>query len=259
MTSVNNNNNEQKIQEILSRYRQGDKENVDSIVEYTELSIFLKENSDTLTNAQKQRLHEQLKNYNARNITSGARYDKNSNSKIDKSIASEIYYSFASINDQKDNIKDAVTYYKKCILTEQNPQKNKYLSRALANLAELYDEAGKSEQAVKYYIQSLKIDEKSKNYNGIYATSRHLADLYSGKSTQEALHYLEIANLSAQKLKEPYYLSDINYELGNYHLLRKNFEQALKYFDISLEIATNSLSKEDIDKIKAKIDYIKNI
>lgn len=93
MTSVNNNNNEQKIQEILSRFRQGNKENVDSIVEYTELSIFLKENSDTLTNAQKQRLHEQLKNYNARNITSGSRYDKNSNSNIDKSTmyASKTY------------------------------------------------------------------------------------------------------------------------------------------------------------------------
>lgn len=92
MTSINN-NNEQKIQEILSRYKQGNKEIVDSIVEYTELSIFFKENSDNLTNAQKQRLHEQLKNYNTRNLTSGARYEKNSNSKCDKSTmyASKTY------------------------------------------------------------------------------------------------------------------------------------------------------------------------
>ncbi len=87
MSNVNNNNNnEQKIQEIMSRYKQGNKERIDSIVEYTEMSIFLKENSASLTIAQKKQLHEQMQNYNQRNVTSGSRYEKSSNSKCDRSV-----------------------------------------------------------------------------------------------------------------------------------------------------------------------------
>jgi tetratricopeptide (TPR) repeat protein len=142
-------------------------------------------------------------------------------------------------------------------LAEQNPQKNKYLSKSLANLAELYDEAGKSEMAIKYYKQSMKIDEDTKNYNGLYSTSRHLAEIYSGNDSEQSLKYLEAANLYAKKLKEPYYMADITYEIGNYYLLRKDFYNSIKYLNDAYAIAKTSLSKEDVERINAKLEYVK--
>ena len=174
----------------------------------------------------------------------------------EKAIVAELYYCFASINDQKDDTNTAANYYKKCILTEQNPQKNKYLSKALANLAELYDEAGKTEFAIKYYTQSMKIDEETKNYNGLYSTSRHLAEIYSGKNSEQALKYLESANSYARRLKEPYYIADIEYEIGNYYLLRKDFKESIKHLHEAKDIAGTSLPKEDVDRIEAKIEYV---
>ena len=49
----------------------------------------------------------------------------------------------------------AALYYKKCIELDSNPNNNKYLSMALANLAELYDEAGSPQHAIKYYNESI--------------------------------------------------------------------------------------------------------
>ena len=60
-------------------------------------------------------------------------------------------------------LKKPVYYYKKCIEIKKN---NHYLSRAMANLAQLYDEAGNTDSAIKYYEKSIEIDKEVKNYNG---------------------------------------------------------------------------------------------
>ncbi|MBR1460549.1 tetratricopeptide repeat protein, partial [bacterium] len=175
----------------------------------------------------------------------------------ERKLKAELYYRFASVNDQKDNTKEALTYYKKCIDVEPDFNKNKYLSRALASIADLLDESGNTEAAVKYYLQSMKIDTQTENYNGLYQTSHHLAEIYSGKDPQQSLKYLKEAYVFAQKLKEPYYIADITYEIGNYYLLRKDFNEALNYMEKALEVARESLSKEDVSRITSKTDYIK--
>ena len=52
----------------------------------------------------------------------------------------------------------------KCIELDSNPKNNTYLSMALSNLAELYDDAGATKYAIKYYNESIKIDSIIKNY-----------------------------------------------------------------------------------------------
>ena len=177
----------------------------------------------------------------------------------DKILKSELYYRFAGVNDQKDKTKEALYYYKKCIEIEPDYKKNKFLSKALANMADLLEEVGNSEVATRYYLQSIKIDSETKNYNALYQTSKRLAEIYSGKDSSKSLKYLLNAYDYAKKLKEQYYIADISYEIGNYYLLRKNFELALKYMQEALDIAQSSLSKDDIARIKSKIDYIKKI
>ena len=75
---------------------------------------------------------------------------------MDKTVLAELYYKFAGANDERDDMRMAVLYYKKCIELDANPNTNQYLSMALANLAELYDEAGSPQHAIKYYNESIK-------------------------------------------------------------------------------------------------------
>ena len=126
-------------------------------------------------------------------------------------------------------------------------------------MANLYDEDGKSDLAIKYYKKSLETDSLTKNYNGLYAGSRHLSELYASRDSQKSLEYLMKAHEYAKKLNEPYYMADIAYEIGNYYLLRKDFEESLKYLEESLEVVKTSFSKEDTERILAKIDYVKKL
>lgn len=172
----------------------------------------------------------------------------------DKSLCAEVYYRFATVNDEKDDIKSALHYYKKCIEISKN---NNYLSRAMANIAQLYDEVGKKDQAIKYYEQSIEIDKISKNYNGLYLSEHALFEIYSSKDSTKSLQHLQNSYNYAKKLNEPYYICEISSELGNYYLLREDFENSYKYYVEANNVSKHLNSDEMTEKISSKIDYIK--
>lgn len=175
----------------------------------------------------------------------------------DKSVVSELYYKFAASSDEKDDPRTAAEFYKKCIDIDSNPKHNPYLSMALANLAELYDEAGAVKHAIKYYNDSIKIDTLTKNYNGLYYSAIHLAEIYSSSSDQKCLEYMNKAYEYAKILKEPFYIAGASLEIGDFYFLRRNNEMAYKYFITALNVAKDSFSKDNLDKISSRIEDIK--
>lgn len=177
---------------------------------------------------------------------------------IDKGIISELYYRYAEVNDEKNDPKTAVTYYIKCIETEQNSQ-NHYLSRAYANIAELCDDNGNTPQAIKYYEKSIEIDELTKNYNGLYSNSRNLADIYASKDEKKSFEYLQDALKYAKQLNEPFYKADTAMEIGNFYLLRGDYQNAYEYFVEAEKVTQHSFSKDNLENIRTKIDYVKKL
>ena len=172
----------------------------------------------------------------------------------DKSVLSQLYYRFAGVYDEKDDIKTAAFYYKKCIEIKDN---NNYLSRAMANLAELYEETGYTDFAVKYYEKSIEIDKDIKNYNGLYSSARHLSEIYAPKDSAKSLEYLNQSYNYAKQLNEPFYIADVSSEIGNYYLLRKDFDNAYKYFLQAKTTAKTSMTKDNAERFDSKLDYIK--
>ena len=61
----------------------------------------------------------------------------------------------------------------------------------------------------------------------------------------------------AKRLNEPFYIADVASEIGNYYLLRKDFENAYKYFMQAKDSAKTSMSKENTQKFDSKIEYLK--
>lgn len=178
-------------------------------------------------------------------------------SDVEKSITAQLYYKFAGVCDEKNDIKSAVLYYKKCIALDTNPHSNKYLSRSLANLAELYDEAGQTKSAVKYYKESMKIDTLMKNYNGLFNSAMHMSEINSSIDTNVSLEFLNKALEYAKILNEPFYIVRANLEIGDFYILRKDLEQAYKYFISAYDVAKHSFSKDNLDKVSARIENLK--
>lgn len=175
----------------------------------------------------------------------------------DKLILTELYYKYAAVCDEKDELNEAAKYYKKCIDTDYNPRHNNYLSRALSNLAELYDEAGSTKLSVKYFNESIKIDTVMKNYSGLYNSAIHLAEIFASKDDSKAVEYMNMALEYAKSSKDSFYIVGANLELGDYYFLRRNMEYSYKYFIAAYTAAKNSFAKDNLNKISERIEDVK--
>lgn len=176
---------------------------------------------------------------------------------IEKPVLAELYFKHALSHDEEGDITNAVKYYKKCVETSQDPKINTYLSSSLSNLATIYDENGKSDLAVKYLSESLRLDEITQNNNGIYLSSMKLFDILNKKSPEKALIYLEKAKNCAIELNETFYIASVDLAFGDFYYNRKEFNPALEYYINAYKLALNNFTKENITKIKMRISDLK--
>lgn len=171
---------------------------------------------------------------------------------IEKPVLAELYFKYAVNKDDEGDVETAVRYYKKCVETSQDVKVNAYLSSSLTNLASIYDENGKTELAIKYLHESLRLDELSKNYNGIYVSAMKLAEINKGKT----LEYLMRAKKCAQELNEQFYITSADIALGDYYGKQRDYKTALQYYENALKTAENDFNKE---KIQTRINDIKKV
>jgi len=104
---------------------------------------------------------------------------------------------------------------------------------------------------------SMQIDKENKNFNGLYSNARHLSEIFSANEPQKALEYLKLSLSYAKELNEPFYIVDTLSETANFYLLRKDFENAYKYYIQILHDIKDSPEKESIEKITSRLAYIK--
>ena len=179
-----------------------------------------------------------------------------STSEIEKPVLAELYFKYALNCDDEGDIENAVKYYKKCVETSQDVKVNAWLSSSLANLATIYDENGRSELAVKYLQESLRLDELSKNYNGIYTSSMKLAQVNMMKNSDKAFQCLKRANACAVELNEPFYIAASELALADFCYNKKDYQNALIHYKNAQKLAENNLTRDCIAKIEIRINEI---
>jgi hypothetical protein len=81
-----------------------------------------------------------------------------------------------------------------------------------------------------------------------------LAAIFATVDDAKALEYLNKALSYAQILDDDYYIASTNLELGDFYFVRKNNENAYKYF---VQASKTSLSKENLENINSRIEDIK--
>ena len=178
---------------------------------------------------------------------------------IEKNVLAELFFKYALNCDEEGDLENAVKYYKKCVETSQDPKINQYLSSTLTNLATIFDENGKSDTATKYLQESLRLDEITQNYNGIYVSTMKLAEINLNKAPQKTLEYLKRAKVCAEELKEPFYIASTDVSIGDFYYNRKDYPNALKHYKLAYTLAFDNFTKENIEKIKIRINDIKKV
>lgn len=178
-------------------------------------------------------------------------------SDTEKPVAAELYFKYALSLDEKDDLQNAIKYYKKCIDTERNPNINTWLSSAFTNIAGIYEDAGKIDGAVKYLKESLRLDELTKNQNGIYISSKKLAEIYSKTNDDKAMEYLLKAKSCALELNENFYIVSVEIALGDFYNRKKQFSEALNAYTNAKKLASNNFKKDNIKKIEMRITDLK--
>lgn len=176
---------------------------------------------------------------------------------INLEVLTELYFKYALICDDNGDIENAVRYYKKCIETTQDPKLNKFLSSSLANLANIFDENGKTDMAIKYLLESQRLDILNNNYNGIYMSSMKLAEIHN--DPLKALEYLHKAKEYATRLNETFYIISADFAIGDYYYNKKMYKDALKNFYNALNIAKQNNDEINTKKIELRINDIKKV
>ena len=178
---------------------------------------------------------------------------------IDKNVLAELYFKYALNCDEEGDIENAVKYYRKCVETSQDPKINAYLSSSLTNLATIYDENGKSDSAIKYLQESLRLDELTGNYDGMYISSMKLAEINSSRAPGKTLEYLKKAKACALELNETFYIASSDVAIGDYYYRRKDYKNALAHYKNAHNLALNNFTKENIAKIEQRINDIEKL
>lgn len=198
---------------------------------------------------------------NTSNLDAAFKYYKKSvefsDESMDTQMLSEIYFKYALAVDDKNDIKTAIEFYNKCIDLSNDPKANKFLSSAYSNIATLYLEKNDAENAIENYTRAYEIDKESNNLEGMYYSSSKLASILRKRQPENALEYFHTAIDCARLTKDIFYIVSASLALGDFEYDRKENEIALKHYIYALDLATNNLSKDNVNKINIRVNDIK--
>ena len=180
-----------------------------------------------------------------------------SNTTMDTETLSELYFKYALISDDRNDTKTAIEYYENCININSDPKINKFLSSAYSNIATLYLEKNDNATAVKNFLKAYQIDETNNNYDGMYFSATKLAQIMHRKLPDKAIFYFKKAKECAVKLNDIFYQASSMLAFGDFYYGQKHDELALNEYFEALDLVKNEFSKDNIDKIKMRINDIK--
>lgn len=180
-----------------------------------------------------------------------------SNESMDIKVLSELYFKYALALDDKNDSKTAIEFYNKCIKLSDDYRINKFLSPTYSNIATLYMEKNDTENAVNTYIRAFEIDKQSDNIEGMYDSASKLASILQRRRPEAAREYFETALDCAMQIKDVFYIVSASLAFGDYYYDQQKNEIALKYYINALNLAQNSFSQDNINKINIRINDIK--
>lgn len=167
----------------------------------------------------------------------------------------ELYFKFAILADENDDVDNAVTYYKNCIdISEDN---NKYKSLSYSNLGDFYLDMNDTNLALENFKAAYALDEKNSNNYGMYYSASNVAKLIVHSDSDEGYRYLLQAKTSAIRTNDIFAMANSGLHLGDYFSNTDKPESALKEYFAVYNLVKDKFKEENIKKILSRIEDIK--
>lgn len=110
------------------------------------------------------------------------------------------------------------------------------LSTNYESLANAYQNANVIDKAITYYIKKIEVDNKTNNTKGLIATNKKLGDIYTSKKNyNQAISYYESALGYAGNYDETSRANILPY-LGNAYLMDKDYKTSARYLLESINL-----------------------
>ena len=175
----------------------------------------------------------------------------------DKELSAKSYYRLAVLYDENGDIDNAVKYYKKNYMLSNEHSENKYYSISLTNLASIYMEQSRYEEAINFLQLALSYDIVNNDLENMYYSQKELAKLYSQFDAQNAVGYYKQALQSANKMQDSFKVALVYFEAGEFYYDRGEDEKALTSFFNAKKALGNNLKDENVARINSRIKDIK--
>ena len=171
-----------------------------------------------------------------------------------KSELFKCYNSIGAVYRKKgDYVKSAEFAYK--ALNASETLMNKAIAKG--NLAIIFNKQGKYNQALKYFLTSLKIFKTLKDENKITATLMNIGNIYLYKGEYDfALDYFFRSLLTKENKENKKQLAICKSNIGVVYHNQKKYKEALNYFNLSLLTFKELNDKLEISRIYNNIGSI---
>ena len=161
----------------------------------------------------------------------------------------ELYFRYAVTLDESGQKDLAIKYYNEYL----NTSAEDFRSPVLCNLGTLYEENGNLDLAEKYFVEAYNFDLGKNNYDGIYYSAIHLANIYFSSSPKKSYQYIKMAKNSAEMLNDIFYIAQAHLLTGDYYYRTNKNEEALKEYITVYMSVKEEFSKENLKKVTDRI------
>lgn len=151
---------------------------------------------------------------------------------------SNSYKNLGTVYNVLNEIPIAITNFKKSIDISVKINDKKGLAYALRGIGSVYSIAlNNKTEAIKYYLRALRLLEEINDIMGVAKSLSDIADIYSKqKSYKNAFEYYKKS--LALNINDQRYTSLLYHRIGRTYYDLKDYDNALKYFQLAENIAT---------------------
>ena len=167
----------------------------------------------------------------------------------------ECHFQLAGVYDDEGKPEEALVHYQKSLAIDQELLHEESCAATLANMGHVYASLGKTEEAVNCFRDSLGLDQKTGNPEGQIRTLDSLAKLQPEKAEQ----YYQQSLAVAMTEKNPLWQASVYLKLGNVYYRDDRIEDALSQYQRALSSGQHELSEESLSLLHSKIQEVERV
>ena len=173
----------------------------------------------------------------------------------DSKIRMELYFKYAILSDEMNDINNAIEYYQKCI--QLNDSESKYCALAYSNLADLFYDNDLFEEAKDCFEKAYNSDKLTNNDYGMYYSLTKLIELTDKKEKDEIVKLAEEAKEHALKSNDDNAIINSTIKLGDIYYDYPSPEKALTQYLELYRRNIDEFGEYNLLMVKSRLEDIK--